>query len=264
MIAIKILSNNQTQRPGILAEHGLSLFVQVDDQRILFDTGQSNLAHNAASMGLDLASISALVISHGHYDHTGGVEDFARQNKQAKIFIHPEAFCQRFNKGKKESLGVPWQAAAFSERIVPVVKPLSLAPDILLTGQVARFQEITQTPFLKLVGASLVDDYVLDEQLMLVRGRGGIYIFVGCCHMGIANALGAVQYLFPGEKIAAVIGGLHLTVSGKEAGEQLRNCEVELVVPLHCTGSEAVCDLKEALGDRCLLSGAGEELVLEP
>lgn len=264
MLKVQILSNNYTQKPGLMAEHGLSLLVQVDDYRILFDTGQSDTyAYNATTMGLDLTSVDALVLSHGHYDHTGGVEDFVRLNKKAKLFIHPEAFVQRFNKGKKVQIGIPWPAAAFPERIVPVTGPLALAPGIFLTGQVPRVSEEKKTPFLKLVEDRLVDDYVLDEQLMLIRSKRGIYVFLGCCHMGIENALSAVRKLFPQEKIAAVLGGLHLKGSGQEASRQLKDYGVELVVPLHCTGPEALSDLKEVFGERCLLLGAGVELGFE-
>jgi 7,8-dihydropterin-6-yl-methyl-4-(beta-D-ribofuranosyl)aminobenzene 5'-phosphate synthase len=264
MLKVQILCNNQTSKSRFLAEHGLSLFIQVDHYRILFDTGQSHVfAHNAKQMGVDLSSVDALVLTHGHYDHTGGVREFARHNRKDKFYLHPAAFSQRFNRGGRENIGIPWGREDFSERIETVREPLALSPNILLTGQVPRFFEITQTPFLMYEGEELVEDYVLDEQLLLIEGRNGVYVFMGCCHMGLGNALRVAAELFPGERIAAVIGGFHLKGSGREASRILQEHQVELIVPLHCTGFGAISGLKAAFGDSCPLLGAGEELIFE-
>ena len=98
MLKINILADNHVRRRGFLAEHGYSILVRLDDFQVLFDAGQTEILFlNAEKAGLDIAGVNALVISHGHYDHTGGVLEFCRLNTDAPLYIHPEAFCERYS-----------------------------------------------------------------------------------------------------------------------------------------------------------------------
>ena len=277
LLKLKILVENQVNRRGLLAEHGLSMLINIDGFYVLFDTGQTAVfAYNAEQEGIDLRCVDAVVLSHGHYDHTGGLPVFCRLNKDALVYVHQEAFYERFNSSQGKllgkNIGIPWlreKIDDFKHRIRNNAKPVQIQKNVVLSGEVVRTVhfEDDKSNFLLKKDGKLVEDRVWDEQFLVVKGDRGIYIFVGCGHPGIINCIESAMNLFPNEEIAAIIGGMHLQNVGSARLEatiqQFKELGVKMIVPLHCTGLQAVWEMKKILQERVTILVCGDELVLE-
>lgn len=276
LIKFTILTENCAKKRGLLSEHGLSMLIEVDGYKVLFDTGQTDVfLKNAKVCGVDIATVDTLVLSHGHYDHTGGVPEFCRLNEKAKVYIHLDAFNERYNsvdgKPVRENIGIPWKATdGFAEsRLVFSKQPVQIKENILISGEILRlngFQDTTPN-FVFKTENSFERDYVIDEQFIAVEGSMGIYVFVGCSHPGIINCIEYAERLFPNKKITAVIGGMHLDKTSSTKLSEIimtfKDKEIDKIIPLHCTGAMATCEIKRQMGDRCILCSCGDEIVLE-
>lgn len=272
MIQFKFLIENKTDHPGLVAEHGLSIYIEVDGKKLLFDTGASALyAENAKKLGIRLEEVEGLVISHGHYDHTEGVPHFCRINQNAPVYIHKEAFEETYGikNGKLEEkpCSILWdeeERNSLDPRITCTEGPLWLSEDIVISGTLpdVQGQNPTETFFIKTSDGTFVKDKMNHEQILVIRQKEGLYIFSGCSHKGILPVIACARRLFPGARIAALIAGLHLYSAGaderKKVVEKIIAEEIDKVIPVHCTGIHAICDLKTALGDRCIAATTGD------
>ena len=268
----KFLVENKTESEGILAEHGLSVFIDTGDRKILFDAGASDVfSMNAERMKVDLSEVDLAVISHGHYDHTGGFPMFCRLNRKAPIYVHKNAFREShgFEDGKieDEMCGIRWtkeQRDAVADRLVFTDGPVRVTEDIVISGTVplAEGFEPTEKFYYYNVNGSPVFDDLSHEQCLVIRQPEGLFVFSGCSHRGVISALQCARNLFPGEKVAVLVAGMHLYGATAEQRaqviEQLKAEEVQRILPVHCTGINAICDLKAAFGDRCMVGMAGE------
>ncbi|RCX17902.1 7,8-dihydropterin-6-yl-methyl-4-(beta-D-ribofuranosyl)aminobenzene 5'-phosphate synthase [Anaerobacterium chartisolvens] len=276
MIRLKVLAENRAKKRGILGEHGLSLLVETDNFKVLFDAGQTDVfSLNADMESIDLSLADALVISHGHYDHTGGVPEFCMINHKAPIYIHPDAFCERYNavQGKPAGncIGIPWSCQdrdMFKNRLVYVKEPVRIHKDILLSGEIPQSQDRQSLNFIKRnISGGYEADMVTDEQFMIVNGSEGIFIFVGCSHPGVLNCVAYAKYLFPDTNICGLIGGMHIEKYNTDQLDEivagLKSAGIEKIAPMHCSGVLSSCFLKSKFGDSCFLLNSGDELILE-
>jgi 7,8-dihydropterin-6-yl-methyl-4-(beta-D-ribofuranosyl)aminobenzene 5'-phosphate synthase len=267
-VKVKILVENRAGE-GLLAEHGLSMWIEADGKRILFDTGQGALEFNARILGVNLGETDTLVLSHGHYDHTGGIPMVLREARNVEIFFHPGVTHSRYaiRDGKAKAIGMPREAMTAMEksppeRLHPVQRPVMLSGRIGLTGPIPRMTDFEDTggPFFLDPGGETADP-IEDDLALWIRTDDGLVVCSGCSHAGIVNTLDHVRGLAGGQRIRAVIGGLHLVEASHRRLDRtigaLRLLEPDIVVPCHCTGEKAVEALTEAFGERVTPGAAG-------
>jgi 7,8-dihydropterin-6-yl-methyl-4-(beta-D-ribofuranosyl)aminobenzene 5'-phosphate synthase len=266
---ITILVDNQAGE-GLVAEHGLSLWIETEDIRILFDTGQgAAFEDNARVLGIDLGTTDSLVLSHGHYDHTSGIPQALQQAWNANVYCHPGIVHPRYSirNGVPKPIQMPRESMAAigrlpSEQLHWVQQPFLLSERIGITGPIPRetSYENTGGPFYLDPNGKRADP--IDDDLALwIRTDDGLVVCVGCCHAGLVNTLNHVRRLTNGLKVRAVIGGFHLLNAGRQRLNQtiaaLRLLEPDMLIPCHCTGERAVLVLREALGERISPGAAG-------
>jgi 7,8-dihydropterin-6-yl-methyl-4-(beta-D-ribofuranosyl)aminobenzene 5'-phosphate synthase len=258
---------------GLLAEHGLSFWIEYGDKRILFDTGQSDiLVRNAKTLGINLAEVDAIVISHGHYDHTGGLPVVLDIASKAIIYLHPAAIEPKFSRKTSgiNSIGMPYLAkkAVQKRHVIWTATPAQIFPGMSVTGQVPRTNN-----FEDVGGAFFVDenyqraDELLDDQTLFIESAKGLVVVLGCAHSGVINTLEYISNLTSRNKIYAVIGGMHLLNASKERIERtitvFREYNIQKVGVAHCTGAGAVRRFSNAFQGRCFSCSAGTQISFE-
>lgn len=229
---------------GLAAEHGLSLYIETGTHKILFDAGQSGaFADNAEKMGIDLNRVEFAVLSHGHYDHGGGLGRFLEINKHARIYVNQNAFAPHYNAADKD-IGLD-PVLADCGRIVLTEGDAQLAPGItLLTCPLPP--EDPAGLQMEEAGSLRLEDF-RHEQYLLVEEQGKRILFSGCSHKGILQIM---DYFRPD----VLVGGFHFMKIQEEA--RLRGAAERLLqYPAvyytgHCTGDMQFAVLKESMEER--------------
>jgi 7,8-dihydropterin-6-yl-methyl-4-(beta-D-ribofuranosyl)aminobenzene 5'-phosphate synthase len=244
---ITTLIENLVYRKDLLAEHGLSLYLETDKKKILFDTGQSgHFIHNADVLGIDLTAVDAVVISHGHYDHTGGLYTFLEMNSKALVYIKKDAFEQKYH-GTDKFIGVKYNPM-LDKRIVYVESPIELdegifiMPDIQIVNPIdTHFNHFTiKTP------AGFIDDTFNDELFLAIRRNNELSVLSSCSHRGITNIAHTAMNHF-NIPVVRIIGGFHIrncTFGQLETiTSYLKSISIKSIGVCHCTGVEQYAEL---------------------
>lgn len=272
---ITFLSDNKTENPACVAEWGLSILIESCGHKVLFDTGASSIfAGNAASMGIRLDDVEAAVISHGHYDHTEGLPYFCMENDHARIYIHKNAISEAYGIDSSgmiedDNCGIRWSNKFIEnirDRIVFTHDNFRINNSMILVGDIEPLKDYPMTDRFYRPVINREDKYIPDnmnhEQILIAEEETGIHIFSGCSHTGVMAAVERAKELFPGKNIRSLVAGMHLyPVEGKEKEkivESLCSLGIDYIVPVHCSGMEAIMMFKEKLGDRCITASAGD------
>lgn len=270
-----VLVDNWVSRSGLMGEHGLACWIDMGMHCILFDTGQTSLlAHNAGALKIDLDAVDTIVLSHGHYDHSGGLAGvLARAAGAVAIHLHPAAVQPKYHGGGDpcREIGIPAHSlAALQARgasIHPVTVPTEIAPGLFLTGEIPRIhpEEAGESAFC-LDKAGQIMDPLLDDQALFLRTKAGTVVLLGCAHAGVINTLDHIRQLTDGQPFHTVLGGMHLhAVSDQRLAwtlASLKRFNIGNLYPVHCTGTRAVAALWAAFPGRCFPCGAGTTLHL--
>lgn len=258
------LLENTSCREDLTPEHGLSLYLETGTRRILFDSGQSGtFADNAKKMGIDLSRVDTVILSHGHYDHGGGLLRFLGQNHTASIYASPRCFGDFYN-GREKYIGLD-PALKVSNRFVPVTTPTDLGDGLIL---IPASQLPTPYPVnsyglnVREQGCFRPDDF-LHEQYLLLKETDKTILLSGCSHRGILNI---ATYFHPD----VLIGGFHFKKLDPQGdGEPILSQAAQTLLRLptvyytgHCTGAAQYEFLKEKMGDRLFYLSTGSKLSL--
>lgn len=274
-IKITTLTENTATQGGYLAEWGLSILVQIDDLRILFDTGAgATAAHNAQLLGIDLSSIDYIVLSHGHSDHTGGLREVLRLKGEVEVIGHPDIWAPKYSRRDNQEekyIGIPFQREALENlgaRFRLSKKPVLLTDKIMTTGEiplVSGYEEIESNILVRQKGA-FSPDPLADDLALVINTDFGLVVISGCAHRGIVNNLLQARRLTGVDTVYAAIGGTHLhRATGdriKRTIESLQEMGIQKLGVSHCTGFEASSRLALAFEDRFFLNNACTQLDL--
>ena len=275
-LRITTLSENTANTRSLLAEQGLSILVETDDINILFDTGQSiSAGYNADTLGIDLSKIGKIVLSHGHFDHTGGLRQILRKmRKQVEIIAHPDIWAAKYihREGQQDRyIGIPFQRQeleSLGANFNLTTKPLKITDNIMTTGEVAMvtdFEEIEPELVVK-EDDGWHPDRLLDDQALIINTELGLIIILGCAHRGIINTLYHAQQLTGIKPIHTVLGGSHLITASEEriwlTIAALRDLSIQRLGLCHCTGLPAASLIAQEFGDSFSFNNAGTILNL--
>lgn len=261
--------------PDFACEHGLSFYIETDDKKLLFDMGQTDLfLRNAQALGVKLDEVDTAFVSHGHYDHGGGLAAFLEVNRRAPVYLHKQAFEPHFS---QKSDGI---------------RPIGLDPALAESGRLILTDGVTQvsenlTLFSDVTGqdccpggnrtlfewenGAYVPDRFQHEQSLIVRGGDKVALFTGCAHRGVVNICARAKEII-GRDPDFVIGGMHLfspSTGKSEPDENIRAVAARLAqtgsryYTCHCTGQHAFAVLHETLGERIAFLAAGSVTELQ-
>ncbi len=260
---------------GLLAEWGLSILIEVDGEFILMDTGGGAVAaNNAEALNLDLRKVSRIVLSHGHYDHTGGLRDILTKTRGAEVIAHPDVWAPKYAQPEDEPeryIGIPFvreELESLGASFTLSREPVWLTDQIVTTGEIpmkTEFESIDPQLYVR-KGDVLQPDELPDDRALIIKTEQGLVVVLGCAHRGAINTLKHAQELTGEERIYAVIGGMHLMVATEErvllTATALQELGVKRVAASHCTGLPAASLLAQQLGESFTFNSVGTQLTL--
>jgi len=251
---MKIVSllENTTEYHGMDTEHGLSLYIETGERKILFDMGQTDMfAKNAAALGIDLSAVDTAVLSHGHYDHGGGMAAFFRLNDHAPVYMNRRAFLPYYN-GNEKYIGLD-SSLETSPRIIFVGDKSQLSDNLILfsCNDKIRMHSLGNSGLTEKIGDSLEPDRFLHEQYLCIKENGRKILISGCSHKGI---LDIVEWFDPD----VLVGGFHFSKMPlddrlAEAAKTLDLYKTEYYT-CHCTGAEQYLFMKKYMKNLNYLS----------
>ena len=262
-----LLENKKPEKSNLCIEHGLSFLIEKDNKRILFDIGglKGCAIKNATILGEDLSKIDAVILSHGHNDHTGGLLDFFKINTKAPVYLKKEALNPFYSQKveNRKFIGTDKKIAEeYYSRLKFVNSTLQIIPDIFLIPHINKIYPLPSSNNYLLTENNkgiLKDNF--NHELFMVIKEEKLTILAGCAHNGIKNIISTATEIFPGIMIKNFIGGLHLQAGSSESSqaqeeeikdmiEFLKDEKIGNIFTGHCTGSRGLNMMKYYLKDK--------------
>lgn len=275
-VSVTILVENTTPRADLIGEYGFSCLVTVDDRKFLFDTGSKQaLFHNSRALGIDLQEIQEVVISHGHFDHTGAILPLLQNYGEKRIYAHPRILWPRFLpllNGTLKEIGSPCSREELEQAGAQFVFSnhwSELMPGVYLSGEIPRHYEFEDVggDFRVEIDGQLQKDELQDDMALVIDLPTGLVIISGCAHAGFLNIIEYAVRVTGKTKILAYIGGTHLMTAStdrlKKTLNALRSYDIEKLIVAHCTGFHAAAYLYNALGNMVVKGETGMQFVFE-
>jgi 7,8-dihydropterin-6-yl-methyl-4-(beta-D-ribofuranosyl)aminobenzene 5'-phosphate synthase len=276
---VLVEDTTSTEARNLIAQHGLSLLVEAQKGNttvsVLMDTGPSSeaISHNTKTMKFELRRLDAIVLSHGHYDHLGGLLEVLRSlNERVPVIAHPKAFSPKIaSEPKIRLVGSPFKIQEI-EAVggVPLLasNSLEIAGGVLTSGEIKRETEYEEVEgFLTIEDGKFVEDKMLDDQALIIDLEDkGLVVVTGCAHSGVVNTLRHAQRITSTDRVYAIVGGFHLSNAKEDrigrTVDDLIKFDPEMIAPCHCTGIGAVKRLMGAFGGRCKPVQTGDTIYL--
>ena len=273
-LRITTLSENAAGFPGVLAEWGLSVLVETGDLKILLDTCTSiSVPHNAPILGVDLSAIDKIVLSHGHYDHTGGLKEVLAKTGAVEIIAHPDIWAKKYIRGGEweRYIGIPFpreELEALGATFTLRKDPVWISDDIVTTGEIpmtTEYEEIERMLYVK-EDDQWLPDPLLDDRALIIVTSDGLVVILGCAHRGAINTIRHAQQITGVEQIHTVIGGTHLIGASEErvlsTASALQELGVQRVGVSHCTGLPSSMLLAQQLGGSFFFNNTGTSITV--
>ena len=260
-VRVYVLVDDYSPLGNLYSTHGASYLVEADNTRILFDTGPQAdvLLHNMAELRLDPRDVDYIVLSHCHYDHTGGLLGLLKAaSRRLPVIAHSALFRTSLAlKPRLRYIGIPFSRSELESlaHLILTVDPVRITENVLTTGEIRDREEFEKRrlEFYTITDGKLVRDEMRDDLGLLIETRRGLVILAGCAHAGIVSTVKHAIRL-TGRRVEAVIGGFHLRSVEPEwierTVEELEAMGVEEVYTGHCTGLRAEARFMEVFGER--------------
>lgn len=281
-ITLGILVNNIVGESPFLAEHGLSILIQIMEgekkENHLLDCGKSSstLLHNLKAYGIDLENLSlqTIILSHGHYDHTGGLKSLLNnKSNHIPVIGHPDVFIPRISYlGGFRSISCPFTPSEIRQdggELLLTRDSVKINDYLVTTGEVLRENKFEKNPFFrKVVNDQWIEDEVDDDLSLIIHvDQESFFLLCGCCHAGLINTLERVRELTGKNKCYGIMGGLHLVGASPERIDftinGLKKWKPKVIIPLHCSGREAMCELRNHFPENTKLLSCGDSFSLQ-
>lgn len=268
-----LIENTQGEHLGLKTEHGISFFIETDNSKILFDTGESDsFIHNSELLNIDLSKTDYVVLSHGHYDHSGGFKSLTKVTQDFKLFMGKGFFNDKYayKNNSYEFLGNDFNEDFIKKNNIDYsfledqVNKITDSVYLITSFNRTYKDEVINPRFKIRTNTGFVPDDFSDEVMIAVDTPRGLVIILGCSHPGVKNMINTAATVLK-KPVHAVAGGTHLVESHGESFQKSIKYlmdEVEIIGVSHCTGKDAMSELSKA-GSRYFHNRTGSSLFIE-
>jgi 7,8-dihydropterin-6-yl-methyl-4-(beta-D-ribofuranosyl)aminobenzene 5'-phosphate synthase len=269
-LKITILCENRVTNPQLIAEQGLSLLIETPSGSVLFDTGQTDtVVQNAKSLQIKLDEIKNIVLSHGHFDMTGGLPHLLQEIHEPNIYCHPNLFNKKFKLRDQEriDIGVPWEKSELEDmgaKFTLKTRPIEILPDVWISGEIPRLTsyEFIDEVYQEQILESFIHDELHDDMALIIKSQKGLIVLLGCGHSGPLNSVKHAMRLMGENRLHLVMGGMHLHQAPDEKIDavvtNMVHLEPDFIAPLHCCGFRCINQFYTQLRNRILLFNVGD------